>query len=131
MAEAITATNIDAALVRLRSIVDQCDDLNGQLATLKTERDAIERGLIGFSEQSGLTAFATEGMGITIREKLRAKYDPEKWDELMKWAAANDKTYLIQRRLSDTKVVELVENGEPLPDGLSLEPFSTVSYRRK
>ncbi len=131
MTTAIGASNVDAMLTELRSIVDQSDALNDQLSALSERKREIERGLIAFSEDSGLTSFATEGMSITVKEKTRAKYDPERWEELVGWAVANDKTYLIQRRLTDAKVVDMVDNGEPLPEGLSLEPFAQVIYRRK
>jgi len=127
----IGTSNIDEALTELRSIVDQSDALNEQLADLSKRKREIENGLIAFSDDSGLTSFATEGLAIAVRAKERAKYDPEKWDDLMKWAAENDKTYVVQRRLSDAKILEMVANGEPLPDGLSIEPYSQVSYRRK
>jgi len=39
-------------------------------------------------------------------------------------------TYLIQRRLNDSKVLELVDNGVPLPDGLTIEGYDDLAFRR-
>ena len=79
--------------------------------------------------EKGVSAKAS-GVTVSVVEKARATYDPAKWPDVFKWAAANDLTFLIQRRLSDKAVAELVENGKALPEGLGIEYIKQLAFRR-
>jgi hypothetical protein len=90
----------------------------------------IEAGILIKMRDAGLESIAQDGVSLTIRKKFRAKYDPEMWESLINWASQNGMTYLIQRRLNDSKVLELVDNGVPLPEGLSIEGYDDLAFRR-
>ena len=90
----------------------------------------IEADILAKMRDAGLESVAQDGVSLTIRKKFRAKYDPEQWESLINWAAQNGMTYLIQRRLNDSKVLELVDNGVPLPDGLTIEGYDDLAFRR-
>lgn len=123
--------SIGPTLEALSDIIADIDHHNECLKSLNERKAEIERALLAFADDTGLDSFATSGMSIFVRDKMRAKYDPEKWDNVVKWAVENDKTFIVQRRLSDAKIADMFEAGETLPDGLSVEPFQTIQYRRK
>ena len=125
-----TTTSPDALLSRYREIIEAKDRINAQLQTLGKELDDICRGLISFSESSGLTSFANGDMSISVQEKLRAKYDPEAWADIVRWDLETG-TGAVQRRLTDAKIISLIEDGVSLPPGLTVEGFKRVSHRRK
>lgn len=127
-----TQPNTETLLAELRSLSDQIDELEKQKKTLEERWDEIEHDLLAFHKTTGLGSISGGGMSISFDDAaMRARYDPDKFAEVMKWAAENDCTYIIQRRFSDAKVLELVDAGVALPDGLNLENYCKVSIRRK
>lgn len=119
-----------ALLSRYREIIERRDTLSAEEKTLSEELQDICRKLIDFSESSGLTSFADGNLSISVQEKMRAKYDPEKWRDIVKWDLDND-IGAVQRRLTDAKIEALIAEGVPFPEGLTLEPVKRVSHRRK
>jgi len=93
---------------------------NAMIAMLKAMRDA------GLPEGSTLSG---NGLRFKIESKNRAAYDPQMWDKVL-GAAASGMPQLIQRRLNVTALEELVENGQPLPEGCRLEPYTELSVRK-
>jgi hypothetical protein len=124
--------NITDVLAELRSVIDQREELSKQDRELSHRRTELERQLMGFHEQTGLENCA--GAGLTVRfnpAAMRCRYEPERWNEILKWAVDTGNLHIIQRRTSDTKVIELVTNGVALPEGLTLETYTDISIRRK
>lgn len=111
----------------------QCrKELNNLTETEKTIRarmKTIERDLATEAENQGVEGFKTKLGTVTVKEKLRAAYDPEKWHDIVKWAWDTNNAHIVQRRLTDAKVVELIENDIELPEGLRLDPYTAVSIR--
>lgn len=99
--------------------------------------------------EKGVSAKAS-GVTVSVVEKVRATYDPAKWPDVVRWAVQNDYTYIVQRRLNDKAIAELVMppsaeeiaaekkiRGEgwewkatPLPDGLGIEYHKEIAFRR-
>lgn len=130
--EQATDANIGEILLELRKIKDERDELSQRDGALATREESIKRTLIGFHEQTGLTQLANHGLVVSFDpNKLRTKYEPAKWDAIMKWAIDNGFGYIVQRRLTDAKVIDLIQQGVALPDGLTTEAFTYVSIRRK
>ena len=57
-------------------------------------------------------------------------YDPEKFENIFKWCADEDRYDFIQRRMSSAKIREFVDSGGALPEGLTLAPLTKVAFRR-
>ena len=118
-----------------RSLWDELDIIEQQKKELASKMADIERRI---SEAMHLAGKVNDGdadtvagvMRIAVRQKWRAQYDPEKWSDIVKWCADNGHDYLIQRRLTDSKVMDLVDNGVSLPDGLTVQPFTDLDFRR-
>lgn len=131
----MTTTNaptVEALLSELHSTMNEADDLNERLAVVKARRDQIERDLLAFHKTTGLTSFSGAGIGVTVDPSaMRAGYDPEKWNDLVNWCAATGNQHLIQRRLTDSRVIDLWETTGALPEGLKLESYTKISVRRK
>lgn len=123
--------NMEATLAEYMGLIAERERLNELDRRLGKRKGEIESQLIRFSETSGLKSFEDERIRITVDEKMRAKYDPEQWPNIMKWAAESGHDFIIQRRLSDQRVISLIVEGVELPDGLTTEPYMHVSFRRK
>lgn len=126
--------NLDELLQALRNEKDWQDELNGNLAKSKAKADMIEAEIVAKMKEAGLdndgAKVSANGMTVTLRHKFRAAYDPAKWSQVVKWAVDTGHEYIIQRRLSDKPVLELMDNGTPLPDGLSVTSYEDLDFRR-
>lgn len=123
--------HVDELLDEYAELRGQVSDLEAQKRIFSGRMKEIERILVNHAEATGCSKFGNGKVSCTIdAEAMRAAYDPELWPEVVKWAVATGNDHIIQRRLSDAKVLELIDNDVPLPDGLRLEPYTKVSIRR-
>lgn len=65
----------------------------------------------------------------TIKVDQRPRMDPTQWNEFHEWVAENGRFDLLQKRLSDTAVMELINQGEELP-GIDKMNVKSVSIRK-
>jgi hypothetical protein len=130
MTQTATAPITDT-LAELRQVIDAREELARQDKELSARKQALEKQLMAFHDATGLETCA--GAGLTCRfdpSAMRCRYEPERWESIVKWAVETGNVHVIQRRTSDAKVIELVENGTPLPEGLTLESYTNLSVRR-
>ena len=92
--------------------------------------DDIEADISGKMAVLGIESASEDGVSISTKTKWRARYDPDLWGDIVKWAAANGVAYIVQRRMNDAKIMELVDNGIALPEGLSVESYQDLAFRR-
>ena len=121
---------IGELLADFRKAQDHKDDCDAQLKRAREACDVLELRIRLAMEAAGMDKTSAAGITASVVEKWRAKYEPAKWGDLVRWAAANGYDYLIQRRLTDSKVMELVDNGVELPEGLSVESYKDLTFRR-
>lgn len=125
---------ISDILADYRASLDRVDDAKAALRAAEDARDNAEHELRSAMEAAGLTddGAKVSGAGVTVtwRQKMRAKYDPAKWDTLVRWAVDTNNQHIVQRRLTDKAVLELIDNGVALPDGLSVEAYDDIDFRR-
>lgn len=125
-----TPPSLGELVKELREIKDRKDGINAELSGLNKREDEIEYAIMDTLTAAGLAKATTDDGTVSKQTKWRAKYAPEKWADIFKWAAAKDRTDLIQRRTSDAKIMELVDAGEALPDGLTVESYEQIAFRR-
>lgn len=121
--------DIGTTLERLRTAIDEREVLRARDRELSDEIGQIERQLDDYSKAHGLDNFKGGGMSVSFKEAFRAKYEPEKWDGVLKWAVETGNTFIVQRRLTDAKVEELAMTCG-LPDGLGIESYRKIYTRR-
>jgi hypothetical protein len=121
---------IGGLLAKLRKAQDSKDELNAALNLINKEIGDVERDLLDVMKESGQVKAADNFISVSLGQKWRATYDPAKWPGIVKWAVETGNDHIIQRRMTDTKVMELVDTGVELPDGLGVESFPDLSFRR-
>lgn len=121
---------ISELLAQYRKHKDRIDEIAAEEAQIRDMMGIIERSIMDTMKDAGLEKATAAGVTVTRGEKWRAKYDPEKWAGIVKWCAETGRDYLIQRRLTDSRVMELVDNGTALPEGLTVESFPNLAFRR-
>lgn len=128
-AEKTTPTTL---LAELRGVIDQREELAKQDRTLAQRKEQIERALLAYHNDTGLDSLSGAGLSVSFDgDAMRAAYDPEKWKDIVRWAVESGNDFIVQRRLTDAKVIDLVKNGVELPPGLTLENYTKLSVRRK
>jgi len=123
--------NTGHLLDQLRAAMDTIDELNQSLSALKKERAAIESQLKDAAEAAGVDSFSNSRISVSLKEDFIAAYEPDQWNDLVKWAADTGNFQLIQRRISTKPVKELIDNGCEIPAGVRLEPTTRINVRRK
>ena len=123
--------NVEDLLIEYRKVIDEKEILAQQEKILNQRKHDLEFHLMAFAKSQGLESFEDDSIRVHISEALRIRYEPELWSEIVKWAVDSGNDYIIQRRLNDTKILELIENGTPIPEGLAVDPYTKISHRRK
>lgn len=107
-----------------------CEDYDAMAKAGRGLLNDIEADIQRKMEEMGIESVAQDGVNLTLRKKWRAKYEPELWGDIVKWAASSGLDYVVQRRLNDAKIMELVDNGIALPQGLTVESYNDLAFRR-
>ena len=121
---------INDQLKRYAEIKECLDNCNREASRLKGIIEDIKQACLEHAEANGLEKFGAHGVSVTVTEKLRPAYEPDQWPAIMAWCVETKMHGVIQRRLSAAPIIECVENGVPLPVGLTLTPTTDVSLRR-
>lgn len=109
---------------------DRRDELNSLLSEVNKGIAEADDAIIARLAETGTTKAANDRLSVSITKKWRATYDPEKWDAIVRSLVDAGYGHVIQRRMTDAKVLEMFDNGVALPDGLRLEAFDDLSHRR-
>lgn len=125
-----TAPSIGDLIANYSVLDTMLDELEERAKQLRIKREAVKLAIKINLDLGGVDKASAHGLTVSIREKWRAKYDPEKWPGVVAWAIGEGHAQIVQRRLTDAAVMELVDNGVPLPDGLSVEPYKDLDVRR-
>ncbi len=136
MPDQATATVIDEAtlLADYRRLLDLKDDQNAAVKATTDQLNQIESQLRAGLEARGQFVDGAKtgiaGLTLTVNRKWYAKYDPALWPVIVEWAGTQGMSHLVQRRLNDKAVMELVDSGKGLPAGLGVESVLDLQFRR-
>lgn len=134
MIETQTQPKLADLLAEYKCILDRKDELTTQMSGIHAAASDLEHRIMQAMEANGQDndgdKVTANNITVTVKQKWRAKYLPERWADVVKWAVDNGYDHIVQRRLSDGKVMELVDNGVTLPDGLTVEPYKDIDFRR-
>lgn len=123
-----------ALLAKYRDRLDALDAANEAVKNARAAVDEVECEIRNELESSGEwqdgCGIKAPGITVNVVQKWRAKYDPALWPKLVAWAGAHDMAHCVQRRLNDKAIMELVDSGTPLPEGLTVEAFLDMTFRR-
>ena len=118
-------------LTELRQLLDKRDEVNLTVAAINERRNQVEYELQKLAERTGLDSFSNDVLTVSVKTETVVGYDPEYWGSLMEWAVRTNNTHIIQRRVSTRPVMELVDNGIEMPEGIKFETITKVNTRRK
>jgi hypothetical protein len=123
-------SHLNSLLLKFKERKDALDEAEAVAKAIRAEASELEDQILEVLNTLDLDSVAIDGISAKRVTKWRAKYVPDQWSAIVSWAVANGYDYLVQRRLNDTKVLELVDGGIQLPEGLSMETYTDLSFRR-
>ncbi len=118
------------ALKRLRVLSDRLDRIKHLEKQANEEWEMLEKFAADESARSGVGKWAAGGVTLSVEKDFRVSYDPEKWDDLLRWAVETGNTAIVQRRMGETAVKALIDSGQGQPVGVKLSVYDKVSVRR-
>lgn len=136
-AEKQNISELAACIAKLRGEKDRCD---AELSVIKGKIDETEFKMRSAMEAQGFEEGASVkmcGLRFTLRTKMRGACEPDKWLNVLKFAAngivVDGKLVvyhnLIHRRMTDSVLVDMAENGIPWPEGVRMEPVKMLEIR--
>jgi len=127
----MTSTRTIGDLIgRYADLDAQIDQLTAEAEPLRAEREECKAAIKAAMDEAGTDKAAAAGLSVSIVQKDRAAYDPAEWPSIVRWAIETGNDHIVQRRLTDAKVLELVRNGVALPWGLTIEPYRDLRITR-
>jgi hypothetical protein len=126
-------------MATLMELAEKVSNLRADKAHFDDKVTALEEQ-IRETEALIASAMAEQGMGdgdsfkgggfrFTIREKMVASYEPDKWDSILAASLAGGRLDLVQRRLNNSVALEMLMDGTA-PDGLKAVPIKSLEVRK-
>jgi hypothetical protein len=125
-----TAAPIGDLLSTYADVQADIENAETALSALKQRREALAESIKESLTASGADKASAHGLTASIQIKDRAKYNPADWPSIVRWAVESGNDHIVQRRLTDAKVVELIRNGVSLPWGLTVESYRDIRVTR-
>lgn len=113
----------------LRKLKDMKDKKNEELKALNAEIEQTERRLIEQMELDGLDTLSIRDVGTAF---ITVKDYPQVTDmeQFVKWCYENNRTDMIQKRVSSTAYTQYVQAENIMPDGTDVYQKATLNFRR-
>lgn len=115
-------------LVKLKKVSDRKDEIKAEEKTLNAEKEYLTGLLIPMMRAEGIDKFSTKGVG-TASIKPKVVYPVKDWDKVHKFIVENDEPSLLQKRISESKMAELLEGGIEVP-GVERIEIDKLNFRR-
>jgi len=117
-------------LADYRQLLTEIDETTSKLNALKMEKAEQQDELMDVLGELGLNELKGEGITIKKTEKLFARIDGD-WEDIQKSLIEQGYGYLVQKRVTASKLEDAMCAGLRLPDGLDLDGVETISHYRK
>ena len=115
-------------ITKLRSIMDEKDQIKAREKELNQEKEYMEGLLIPMMRAEGINKFSSDGIG-TASIKPKIVYQVPDWNVIHEFIIKNNEPGLLQKRLSESKIKELLEGGIEVP-GIKKIELDKVNFRR-
>lgn len=104
------------------------EKVNAESRRIAQRLGELDREVRDWCSAQGVEAI--KGSGITLRVEQKPVVRVGDWDRALRWIVEEGLSPLVQKRITASRLQELVVGGLPLPDDLSLEEIEKVAYSR-
>lgn len=99
-------------------------------AELAEQMDQLKRAMLDYCKDQNVESVRTEA-GLVYRT-VRTRYWTSDWESMHGFIVENNLPYLLEKRLNQTAVKELLEESpEMVPPGLNTDSEYSVTVRKK
>jgi hypothetical protein len=128
--QAATDLSLGELVEAYRVMLAERDALNAVEKQVNQAIDTLQTVLRAKIDEAGLDKVSGNGISVWLDEQAIVKIDPDKWEDIVDSLAESGKSYLIQKRITASKLQDLIDAGEVLPEGLTLDSLPTLKHRR-
>lgn len=107
---------------------DEASNLSKQEAELRAEKELVDTEILNLMEALGTDS--TSANGFTVTRKKDDIATVTDWSELYDFIVANNAPYMLQRRVTQDAVKDMVAQHGTVP-GVELMPKVSLSLRKK
>lgn len=126
----VSAEQVIAAFVKLRDLRSTLKaDYEAEDAILKGKQEKLQKWLLKQMSDLGMTQIGATG-GTAYRE-LDTKFSASDWTLVWQYIKENDRFDLLQKRLGEGALKEILNETGELPPGISMFQEYKVNIRRK
>lgn len=130
MTETISVDRLVAAYIKMRDkraeLLREYEEADG---AIKTQMDAVETKLLELCKDIGADTLGSKH-GKVIRT-VKTRYWTTDWESMHKFILENKMPELLERRISQTTMRQLLEeNPDLMPQGLNIDSRYAVTIRR-
>lgn len=130
MTETISVDRLVAAYIKMRDkraeLLREYEEADGEV---KAQMEAVESKLLDLCKEIGADTLGSKH-GKVMRT-VKTRYWTSDWDSLHKFVLAHKMPELLERRISQSTMKQLLEeNPDIMPPGLNIDSRYTVTIRR-
>jgi hypothetical protein len=130
MTETISVDRLVAAYIKMRDKrAELLREYEAEDAEVKAQMEAVESSLLDLCKQIGADTLGSKH-GKVMRT-VKTRYWTSDWDSMHKFILENKMPELLERRISQTTMKQLLdENPDLMPPGVNIDSKYAVTIRR-
>jgi hypothetical protein len=130
MTETISVDRLVAAYIKMRDKrAELLREYEAEDAEVKAQMEAVESSLLDLCKQIGADTLGSKH-GKVMRT-VKTRYWTSDWDSMHKFILENKMPELLERRISQTTMKQLLdENPDLMPPGVNIDSRYAVTIRR-
>lgn len=119
--------NLKELLQEKKRLDHMMNVLNKEMSDLQDQRSQVESEVFKKMQAEGIDKSGIDGLTVNVKSDLSARITD--WDKLYSYINSNNCYNLLHRRINTTAFKELVNSGT-IPDGVEVEAYEKLSFRK-
>ena len=117
------------AVDKLYEIQEEIKHLNEQLDILKSDKKSIEKQVLYQMSMMDCNVLGGNQGKVVLKSKEVVTIPPDKWDEFHEFVRRTDSFHLLQKRVAQQPMLELMHDGEDIP-GVKVTELKKLSISK-
>ena len=127
--EIFQGLNIGQLLDEYSSTISKIQESETETKKHKQSQRELQQEIMRRCEEQGVDRLVGKNISVSVVEKPVVKVEGD-WESVVQQLHDAGCSFLIQRRITASKLQEEMDNGLRRPDGVSIESVRSVSHRR-
>lgn len=127
--EAFGDLNIGSLLTEYSECISRIQDAEAEVKRHKATQKEMQMEIMRRCEEQGVDRLVGKNISVSVTDKPVVRITGD-WEKVVNDLTEAGCSFLIQKRITASKLQEEMDNGLRLPDGVSIESVRNVSHRR-